>query len=555
MRKRVVYRNGGQGKGRRRLGDILQAKVVAARALRRWSTSNRWGLAVGFQNPWCWAILLSLALSTSVVVGQRQRPDDRFGRQLDSRQERRDVNGHGRMGDTNKMPRKHSDQEGQWEEFRFFDGSGNNLLNPNWGKARISLRRQTPSQYSDGLSLPSRLDGPNPRTLSNLFCAQEESLPSGRGLSDMAWQWGQFLDHDITLVETALPSEPFPILIPSGDEWFDPDATGAVRLFFFRSEYFAGTGVDSPRQQINTNTAWIDGSQIYGSDEETANYLRSFQGGRMRVSDGDLLPLDDQGFYVAGDIRVNEQVGLTAMHTMFVREHNRIADRMAEFHPEWTDEEIFQKTRKDIIGILQAITYNEFLPAILGSHALPEYQGYRPDIDASLNTEFATVAFRFGHSMLNENLLRLDSEGVPLSGGPLPLRDAFFNPYWLQAEGIDPYVSGLIRQTAQRIDTKVVDDVRNFLFGAPGAGGLDLPAFNIQRGRDHGLGGYNLMRVRIGMPAIAEFSDLPMSPEMCQKMEQAYTSPDEIDPWLGMLAENPIPGSSVGPTMHAYLVQ
>ena len=503
----------------------------------------------------CWAFMgCTLLLCPETAEAQRQRPDDRFGRQLDSRQEPRFDNGHGRQGDFQTRDRKFRVRDGEWEEFRYIDGSNNNLSNPNWGKARISFRRRAGSAYSDGYGEPARYVGPNARELSNVFCAQVESRPGGRGLSDMAWQWGQFLDHDLTLAETALPSEAYPILIPTGDQWFDPEATGAVRLFFFRSEYFAGTGIDMPRQQINSNTSWIDGSQIYGSDQETADYLRSFEGGRLRSSANDLLPVDDEGFFVAGDIRVNEQVGLTAMHTLFMREHNRIADRLAEFHPDWDDEELYQCARKEVIGILQAITYNEFLPAILGRDTLPHYNGYKPWMDASITNEFATAAYRFGHSMLNENLLRLDGDLQELPGGPLPLRSAFFNPLWIQADGIDPYLQGLMFQRAQEIDPMVVDDVRNFLFGAPGAGGLDLPAFNIQRGRDHGIPGYRKIRQAFGLSDMPEFQDLPMESENQQLMELMYESTDEIDPWLGLLAEQHVPGSSVGPTMQRVLV-
>lgn len=496
--------------------------------------------------------LALLLFPTSLTLAQKHQPEDRFGRQLKLRQEQRWDNGHGKRGEQDMKPRMKSESSERWEEFRFYDGSGNNLLYPNWGKSRISLRRVAASQYSDGFSEPARYTGPNARVVSNLLCSQDSSMPEPRGLSDMAWQWGQFLDHDITLVETALPSEPFPILIPPGDAWFDPDAVGSLRLFFYRSEYFHVA--DFPRQQINSITAWIDGSQVYGSDQETSDSLRSFSDGKLKTSDGDLLPVDEEGFFLAGDIRVNEQVGLTAMHTLFVREHNRIAGRLAHFHPDWSDEEIFQQARREVIGILQAITYNEFLPALLGRDAIPPYRGYRPDIDPSITNEFATAAYRLGHSMLNENLLRLDPERNEMDGGALPLRAAFFNPIWLQADGIDPYLQGLIFQRAQNIDTRIVDDVRNFLFGAPGAGGLDLAAFNIQRGRDHGLADYNSIRQRVGLPAVTDFDELPMNESMQTTMAELYADVDQIDPWVGMLAEQHLPGCSVGETMRQILV-
>ena len=265
----------------------------------------------------------------------------------------------------------------------------------------------------------------------------------------MTWQWGQFVDHDIDLTPTGETAEYFPIAIPTGDPWFDPRWRGNQVMTFFRSEYDFHTGEVTPRQQLNFITSWLDGSQIYGSDDETASSLRTFHDGLLKVSahpTGDLLPCDEDGFFVSGDVRVNEQVYLTAMHTLFMREHNRQCRELHRVNPALNDDQLFFMARERVIGTLQAITYNEFLPAILGPGAIPPYTGYRPNVFPNIANTFSTVAYRFGHSMLNSELLRLDVYGQTIPAGNLRLANAFFNPDEIHSLGIDPYLMGLTRQ-------------------------------------------------------------------------------------------------------------
>ena len=119
------------------------------------------------------------------------------------------------------------------------------------------------------------------------------------------------------------------IAVPSGDAYFDPDGTGTQEIPFSRSRYdlATGTDVDNPRQQINEITAWIDASVVYGSDQATADSLRTFVGGKLRTGDGNLLPTGADGFFEAGDVRANENVELSSMQALFMREHNWWADQ------------------------------------------------------------------------------------------------------------------------------------------------------------------------------------------------------------------------------------
>jgi len=135
----------------------------------------------------------------------------------------------------------------------------------------------------------------------------------------------------------------------------------------------------------------------------------------------------------------------------------------------------------------------------------------------------------------------------------LALQTAFFNPSIIQSEGISPILRGLSAQTQEALDAKIVDPLRNFLFGPPGAGGLDLVALNIQRGRDHGLPDYNSLRQMFGLNLARNFNQINADPQIANTLEDLYERVSNIDPWVGMLSEKPAPGKAIGETLHAIL--
>jgi hypothetical protein len=454
-------------------------------------------------------------------------------------------------------------------EYRSLDGSNNNRAKPQWGSANTNyLREASGAAYADGKSAPAGASRPSVRAISNALCDQGDvETADERGLSTAVYEFGQFLDHDIGLAKGGF-SEAFDIAVPKGDPWFDPAGTGTKVIWFDRSAFDAATGITNARQQINTVSSFIDASQIYGTDAARADWLRTKSGGRLKVRStpqGDMLPLNDgtmanddplgqnpTTLVVAGDVRANEQPGLTTFHTIFLREHNRQADRLKALNPAWSDERLYQEARRLVIAMLQRITYEEFLPAVLG-RPMPPYRGYRADVNPGLSNVFAAAAYRIGHSMVgpdigvtNEQFEEVDS---------LNLASVFFNPGVLASVGgVDPFVRYFAITTHQRVDTQIVGQLRNFLFGPPGAGGFDLAALNIQRGRDHGLGDYNTVRKDFGLPKVRSFPQITSKPALAAKLQALYTSVDNIDPWIGMLAEDHLPGASVGPTHAAVLM-
>jgi hypothetical protein len=395
-------------------------------------------------------------------------------------------------------------------------------------------------------------------------------LPSARVLTSFVIFWGQFIDHDMDLTDP--PSgiaEIANIAVPAGDPFFDPAATGTKTISFNRSDYdpFTGDGPGNPREQTNLLTAYLDASMVYGSDPMRAAALRAGVDGKLLTSAGDMLPFNTFGLpngnpfglpasslFLAGDVRANEQPTLACLHTLFVREHNRRCDELKALHPAWDDETLYQEARQWVGAIVQHVTLDEFLPALVGASRVPSYAGYNPAVDPSIMTEFSTAAFRVGHTMINPTLLRLDENGLEIAQGHVPLRSAFFQPDLLNEAGIEPFLLGLAGQVAQEIDNKIVDDLRNFLFGAPGSGGLDLASLNIQRGRDHGLPDLNDARRALGLPAHGAFNDITSDATLAANLQAAYASVEDIDLWVGLLAEDHLPGASVGEALAAILV-
>ena len=448
-------------------------------------------------------------------------------------------------------------------EYRSIDGQGNNFDHPTRGMAGIALLKLAPNSYADGVSTPTA-SRPPPRTISNLVLSQDESVPNSSHASDIVWQWGQFIDHDITLSPDN-PEEPFPVAVPPGDPVFDPDGTGEAVIHVDRSAFAPGTGTDqqNPRRQVNALTAFIDASQVYGSDETRAQALRTSDGtGRLKTSDeGRFLPYNEEGLeneggsdlpslFVAGDVRVNEQIGLIAMHTLFVREHNRLAGIIASQNPSLSGDEIYQLARKIVGAQIQSITFNGFLPLLLGPDAIGPYSGYDPNVDPTIASEFSAAAYRVGHTLLSPNLLLLEANG---ESDEISLATAFFNPSFVAERGISVILRGLAGQPAQEVDSLVINEVRNMLLRGPQGPLFDLTALNIQRGRDHGVGDYNTVRSAFGLSAVERFADISSDPTVQQALMLAYEDIHDLDLWVAALAEDHLPQSAVGETLHAVI--
>lgn len=467
-------------------------------------------------------------------------------------------------------------------QYRTFDGTCNNLDNPLWGAAGAPSARLMPANYEDGLEKPfgiAQIESgnyfsdpwPSPRYISEKIVKNVTRQPNNVDLTHMFMQWGQFLDHDIDLqpelsevdCECKVSRECIPMHVKPEDKIFGSDSGNLGEcLKFTRTEPICSC--EGPREQYNAITSYIDGSGIYGSSEEVAASLRLFrgglfkQGGRSESTKGN-LPFDEETeddfpFFIAGDVRANEQTGLTIMHTLWLREHNRLARLLADINPCWDDEKLFQEARKIVGAEIQVITYNFFLPKIFGDNIktyLASYNGYKPEVDASIPSAFSSAAYRFGHSLIRNQLERLDRNYNPLDIGPLPLVEAFFNPMnYFHSEGTDPIIRGLIFDRSETVDEFLSTSVTSKLFAESLEGhGFDLASLNIQRGRDHGLPPYreweDFCEKRFGTKASFR---VPHASNVLRQVYGPIGYHRGMDLWVSGLSEYPVDGGLVGPT-------
>ena len=426
----------------------------------------------------------------------------------------------------------------------------------------ISPRQSTcsPVQFQAEGSCPSTNILPNPRLVSSTFHGDKD-VPS-QHLTQLFTIFAQFVDHDISLTttysvpdccETPNDTERCAPIIVKNDTFFENGkCLNFVRSLIFCEELGCNT------DPLNTLTAYIDGSNIYGSDSGNATSLKSFSGGGLLTSGQELLPLKN-GIFKAGDSRALENPALGGMHTLFVREHNRIARLIQNKFPSWSDDQIFQHTRRIVVAEYSNIVFGEFLPQILGhSNIFPPgttSTKYQPKIDASIANEFSTAAFRFGHTLLNGKFDRRNPTTGTLLGFYLQ-RFNFENDllYKHNADfGMTSIISGLSGQAAQTFDQFITKEVTNFLFAKQIDNfffGEDLVTRNIQRGRDHSIQPWLSYREWCGLPINDNWKIVPsdISQDKWNTLRKLYQRVADIDLFTGGLAENPVPGGTVGIT-------
>lgn len=449
-------------------------------------------------------------------------------------------------------------------QYRSFDGTCTNHVYKVAGSAGTAQYSYIPSLSS---TIPTGSGLPSARYISNVLCSQASDIYNKRKLNEFLVFFGQFLDHTF-VASTTKDGTSFPIPLAPDDSKFANFSSGELPFTRHKRTQPIPLGDDSHIEEgverpVNLLSSAIDLASVYGAYDERADYLRSHTGGQMHVSSGNLLPFDTFGlsnvptssekFFVAGDDRVNEHPVLTALHTVFVREHNKLAEELASVFTKWDDEKLFQEARKINIAQYQKIVYEEFFPMLTG-RKMPSYQGYNKSVIPAISIEFSTAAFRIGHTLVG-NTLTMRGEGM--SDMPsIPMSDVFFpHSNKIVKSGVDVYLRGAMYARAQEVDTQASNMLRNHLFSnVDGVQGLDLIALNIQRGRDHALPSYNELRRLFTSTVAQNFSDITSNVALQNQLQTAYGNVDKIEVWVGLMAEDHIPGGSVGTTLFAIWV-
>jgi hypothetical protein len=445
-----------------------------------------------------------------------------------------------------------------------------------WGEAFQPQSRLQHATYGSGVlgGGVGGTDRPNPRYISNYVSKQEphESFPNNKRLTDWAWLWGQWVDHNIVSTRSCEPPENMYVDM-TGDPVYDPHGndTSSQRMHMTRSNYTIDHyGV---RQQVNSHTPFMDACAVYGVGDRV-HHLRKYEGGLLKTTDGHAtggdgpmppfntagLPNDPHpgpNLYLLGDLRANEHPALTAVHTLWVREHNWWARHYHEQYPTWSDDKLFENARARVIGEIVAITYNEWLPALLGVRVLDTESCFDVHADPRIDNEFAAAAFRFGHSMVNDHIYEHDTH-TGQQVGEHKLLDLFFHNEWLYngSMNVGKLLLGAAKHMAQDVDPRIVDSMRNARLSHDNSP-FDLVTFNIMRGRDHGLPPYTILRWLMGGSTVHSWYDITHDEEIVQRLKHVYGDEgwNKLDAYVGLVAEEHYPGSALGYTAHHIVLQ
>ncbi|XP_025190404.1 peroxidase-like [Melanaphis sacchari] len=491
-------------------------------------------------------------------------------------------------------------------KYRSLDGYCNNLKHFYLGRATMPYTRLLFPAYLDGVyRVTQKL--PNPRILRNELVVDEDS-PDPLKTMVMAY-WTIFIRHDLShTVISSMRKTKVPVKCCNDEEReLSPrdtyDLCMQIRIpdndtFFSNSMHRCMNYVRSvpavrpdctfgPKDQMNQATHYLDGSMIYGTSAKHTWSLRSKTGGQLLSDEGcvhktkgnplqpQYMPLEDIDYnkcqygtgtcYRSGDDRVNGLPQLTVMHTLWMREHNRLAKTLSYLNPHWDDDRIFQEARKIVIASIQHITYAEWLPTLLGKDYTMRNglqlltdgysNAYNESADPSVSNSFATAILPFANSMLSDTIsLYLENRAVY---GSLSLKEHYNRPTNLLMNYMDLLVRGLSTQNTQKVDMLFTQTITNYLYSVHPNNlfGMDIVSLDIQRSRDHGIPSYTEYRKFCGLKGIESLQDLSqtMVPGSVDRLLKLYKTWNDIDLLIGALFEKHVDDAMVGPTMRCIV--
>ncbi|VDM81391.1 unnamed protein product [Strongylus vulgaris] len=403
-------------------------------------------------------------------------------------------------------------------------------------------------------------------------------------------QFGQWVAHDIIFMPSStgpngrtldcslcdsskINNNCAPIPVPSDDEYFkqnngtgrrsvrqrdDTEETRAERRRGDRRGHSRRSRCIRLTRALNAqkglgNTHFLDLSAVYGSEECEG------------ASDTNCQSKDPYFCFTTGDFRNSLHPGLIPLHSTYIKEHNRIAG-LFKANPDWTDQKIFEETRRVNIAQYQHQVYNEYLPGIVGDKLMDNFKlrtmkpgsgfskDYSPSVNAALTAEFAAAAFRFGHGQARKDFPRVTNKNTT-AGTSVDIGSNIFyvdSHYAPNQGGMASFIEGMMQYPVMKSDNEFSFPIRNQLFEIRGqpASGVDLVAVNIMRGRDIGLFPYNEYRTLVGLKKANSFDDLrsEMDAINVDALKKVYADVNDIDLYSGIMLEKPTLGAAIGPT-------
>jgi len=459
--------------------------------------------------------------------------------------------------------------------YRTADGTWNNLENPKEGAAGTRFLRNV---HVDAIrpETGQTLLTPNPREISRKLLTRGEKIKEVPFLNMLAGSWIQFQNGDWINHGEILYRDVHEIPLAEDDP---------ARRNYRQANIFVGKTQPDPTFRpgeeetpitfINEVTHWWDGSQIYGSDQETQDRLRSFAEGKMRLNEDGTLPLGQNGVEDTG-FRRNWWVGMTILHTLFVHEHNAICDRLQVSYPQWNDNRLFNVARLINAAVMAKIHTVEWTPAILPN----------PGLNAALNANwYGILTNLFQRGKDRDTLAEINLNNPELGGVVGNPIDKHGQPYGLTEEFTEVYrLHSLLPESLQirKIGDEAVEEIpfvasrqagskkltgnfgiTNILysFGTQHPGALvlnnyprfmqelsipgnplfDMGAVDIVRARERGVPRYNEFRRQLGMNPIQSFDDLTDNKDHVKKLKEVYGDKPEdvetLDLLIGTLSE------------------
>lgn len=464
--------------------------------------------------------------------------------------------------DRDKLPKPSPSDDNRHLVARTADGSYNDLDRPEMGMAGTRFGRNVPLQ--DAKVDEPKLLTPNPRTVSQKLLRRKDFNPATI-LNLHAASWIQFQTHDWFTHGNNQPDDRISIPEPDSDDVLEVPKT--------LKDPTRDDDNTNPATFINHVTHWWDASQLYGSDEETIDSLRSHQDGKMLIEENGLLPFDPNlgidlvGF--PGSVG-SWWAGLSMFHTLFVKEHNVICDRLKQLYPDWKDPQLFDKARLINAALLAKIHTVEWTPAILPN---PTTQiAMNINWWGILGQDMKSIVGGFGDSEVINGIV-----GSPTDhhAAPYSLTEEFVSVYRMHPLIPDEF-DFYDHSNSKHLATKQFPEIfgkstRGFMesismenlwysFGImhPGAltlhnypnflraldkedgsGAFDLAAVDILRDRERGVPRYNHFRELLGKQRVKSFAEITSDPKWASELREIYHDDlDRVDLMVGLFAED-----------------
>ena len=268
------------------------------------------------------------------------------------------------------------------------------------------------------------------------------------------------------------------------------------------------------------------------------------------------------GCFFGADTRIEQNVYLTTVHTIFAKEHNRIARALYKINPHWNDERLFQEARRILIAVYQLIIYDKWLPRFLGEKYTKQYKlelakdGYSNNYNSKaypqILNEFASASFRL-HHLVSDRTIKVTKEFEPVE--IKDLARSLFNSSDVYSN-FESIARGLLVDRIYESQPHMTPYLNHYLLeNIFEAGKSSLGALNVQRGRDHGLPSYNRYREFCGLNLAKDFEDLStnIDREIVEKLKKVYDNVNDIDLYVGGISEKKIEGGVLGDTFSCRL--